>query len=142
MLWGAKMKFYVLRLVDWLPSAEIITSRTPSAEIITSRTLLSGDGYYENSNISGMTFKINKSQGITWNAIFLKNSPCDCAARAYLYNKDIRELRKFFGKNSSTGEIITENFFLNHVLPVKTKYSGGKVVTKNVTVKKKNICYW
>jgi hypothetical protein len=64
------MKFYVLRLVDWLPnavsmlrnqvgisndlasllycrsSAEIITSRTPSAEIITLSAALSGDNNF------------------------------------------------------------------------------------------------
>jgi hypothetical protein len=64
------MKFYVLRLVDWLPiavsmlrnqvgisndlasllycrsSAEIITSRKPSAEIITLSAALSGDNNF------------------------------------------------------------------------------------------------
>jgi hypothetical protein len=112
------MKFYVLRLVDWLPSAEIITSRTPSAEIITSRTLLSGDnnftdaGYYENSNISGMTFKINKSQGITWNAIFLKNSPCDCVQLVLICTtKTSASSGNFSERIHALGRLLQKTFF-------------------------------
>jgi hypothetical protein len=84
-----------------------------------------------------MTFKINKSQGITWNAIFLKNSPCDCVRLALICTtKTSASSGNFSERIHALGRLL-QNFFLNHVLPVKTQCSGGKVVTKNVTVKKK-----